>query len=108
MKSRFKKRIICITGSSGNLGRHFCKQYFKKYVIKKYPYRIENTNYFKKWIKKNKANTFLRELVELAQKYEHTKSLSEFYLCSNFPVDVRHNIKIDRKLLSEMKLQSLG
>ena len=53
MKSRFKKRIICITGSSGNLGRHFCKQYFKKYVIKKYPYRIENTNYFKKWIKKN-------------------------------------------------------
>jgi len=59
-------------------------------------------------LSKNKANTFLRELVELAQKYEHTKSLSEFYLCSNFPVDVRHNIKIDRKLLSEMKLQSLG
>lgn len=74
MKSRFKKKIICVTGSSGNLGRHFCNHYSKKYTIKKYPYRIENTNRFKQWIKMNKSiNYFIHFAGISGKKYLNNK-----------------------------------
>jgi len=60
LKNQFKKKILCLTGASGNLGRIFSKKYSKKYKILNYPYRIENTNKFKKWVKRNdKINYFL-------------------------------------------------
>lgn len=42
----------------------------------------------------------VNELQSLAFKYSHTKNITKFFLHKNFPVDVRHNIKIDRKALS--------
>ncbi len=45
---------------------------------------------------------FKQELKVMANQYQHTKVIDEIYLCSKFPVDIRHNIKIDRKALSLM------
>jgi hypothetical protein len=36
------------------------------------------------------------ELVALASRHEHTKNIKKVYYKKSFPVDVRHNIKIDR------------
>lgn len=36
------------------------------------------------------------ELVELASRHNHTKNIKKVYYKKTFPVDVRHNIKIDR------------
>lgn len=41
-----------------------------------------------------------RELRELALKYPHTHEIMHFFSHPAFPVDVRHNIKIDRVALS--------
>lgn len=39
---------------------------------------------------------FLMDLKSLSQTHAHTKPISDFYARSKFPVDIRHNIKIDR------------
>ena len=44
---------------------------------------------------------FESELLSLARKHEHTKDIQKVYLSKHFPVDVRHNIKIDRLKLKE-------
>lgn len=44
---------------------------------------------------------FKGELETLAQGSYHTHMIQEFFLHSSFPVDVRHNIKIDRTKLSK-------
>lgn len=44
-------------------------------------------------------NVFESELIQLAKNYEHTKDIQLFYYSHGFPVDVRHNIKIDRQRL---------
>jgi acyl-CoA synthetase (AMP-forming)/AMP-acid ligase II len=44
---------------------------------------------------------FESELFSLAKKYPHTKDIKKIYLSKTFPVDVRHNIKIDRLKLKE-------
>lgn len=44
---------------------------------------------------------FESELMSLAKKYPHTKGIQKIYLSKHFPVDVRHNIKIDRLKLKE-------
>lgn len=44
---------------------------------------------------------FESELISLAKKYDHTKDIQKIYLSKLFPVDVRHNIKIDRTKLKE-------
>lgn len=45
---------------------------------------------------------FLRSgLVALGRKYPHTEHIDTFFLYGDFPVDCRHNIKIDRVYLSE-------
>ncbi|MCO4753031.1 MAG: AMP-binding protein [Bacteriovoracaceae bacterium] len=56
---------------------------------------------------KTELHNLKAELQELSEQFEHTKDISEYYLCDAFPVDVRHNIKIDRKKLSQMKLNKL-
>ncbi len=44
---------------------------------------------------------FENELLSIAKKYKHTKEIQKIYLSNSFPVDVRHNIKIDRLKLKE-------
>lgn len=44
---------------------------------------------------------FENELLALAKKHPHTKGIQKIYLSKTFPVDVRHNIKIDRLKLKE-------
>lgn len=43
----------------------------------------------------------IKEMNDLAKDFNHTNDIKDYYFCSKFPVDVRHNIKIDRKLLGE-------
>lgn len=44
---------------------------------------------------------FFEELTELGKRTSSTGKISQFFLHPSFPVDVRHNIKIDRIKLSE-------
>lgn len=44
---------------------------------------------------------FESELLSIAKNYKHTKDIQKIYLSRVFPVDVRHNIKIDRLKLKE-------
>lgn len=41
------------------------------------------------------------ELQTLAKQFNHTASIEHFFIHAGFPVDVRHNIKIDRVALSK-------
>ena len=43
---------------------------------------------------------FKTELLQLAKQEDHTKTIDNFFLHKDFPVDPRHNIKIDRQYLS--------
>ncbi len=43
---------------------------------------------------------FLRELTVLAASTPHTRPIANFFLSKDFPVDTRHNIKIDRQALA--------
>lgn len=51
---------------------------------------------------------FETELKALAQSSPHTRMISDFFLHPSFPVDVRHNIKIDRTKLSKWAQQQRG
>lgn len=53
---------------------------------------------------RNIDDSFKRELIELSKSYEHTKDIETFYLADQFPVDVRHNIKIDRLKLRDQAI----
>lgn len=47
---------------------------------------------------------FESELLNLGKKHPHTKVINKIYFSKSFPVDVRHNIKIDRlKLKAEIE-----
>lgn len=62
----------------------------------------------KKIIKGQDRLKFEYELLEMAKKFPHTKDIEKIYLKKEFPVDVRHNIKIDRlKLKKEVELGML-
>ncbi|HUO09667.1 MAG TPA: fatty acid CoA ligase family protein [Phycisphaerae bacterium] len=45
-------------------------------------------------------STFAQELFSLAQRYEHTRVIREFLFHPRFPVDIRHNAKINREKLT--------
>lgn len=47
----------------------------------------------------------LRELKYIAEQYTHTKMIEDFFFSKGFPVDVRHNIKIDRLKLRDLIAQ---
>jgi acyl-CoA synthetase (AMP-forming)/AMP-acid ligase II len=49
-----------------------------------------------------------RELLEMGSRYEHTKSISEVLFHKAFPVDIRHNAKINRALLASWAAEKLG
>lgn len=52
----------------------------------------DSVNYDRQFIQK--------ELLELAQKFEHTKSIKHVLFHESFPVDIRHNAKIFREKLA--------
>lgn len=55
-----------------------------------------------------KKNSRMREeLLKMASLHEHTKEIKKVWFHSNFPVDVRHNIKIDRLKLRDLAEQGL-
>lgn len=57
-----------------------------------------------KFLAGREKNVFESELLILAKNYPHTEKISQFYYSAGFPVDVRHNIKIDRlKLRDEIQ-----
>lgn len=43
---------------------------------------------------------FIDELMQLGRSQEKSRTIRDFWISSGFPVDVRHNIKIDRQALS--------
>lgn len=53
-----------------------------------------------------RSSTLHIELQELAKKSPHTISINSIFYDQSFPVDVRHNIKIDRKALGKKHLRS--
>ena len=61
--------------------------------VNKTPKIVIERNQVGKSISKDQLRT---ELVELASRHEHTKNIKEVFYKKTFPVDVRHNIKIDR------------
>ena len=52
-------------------------------------------------LNEDSKNKFFNELKDLACQYDHTKEIQDLFLYKDFPVDVRHNIKIDRKKLTD-------
>lgn len=55
----------------------------------------------RRYLSGKERSLFENELFNLSKKYEHTKMIEKVFLSKGFPVDVRHNIKIDRKKLKE-------
>jgi acyl-CoA synthetase (AMP-forming)/AMP-acid ligase II len=52
---------------------------------------------------------FESELFSIAKKYPHTAGIQKIFLSKHFPVDVRHNIKIDRlKLKAEIESHEIN
>lgn len=55
----------------------------------------------KKKLSHAEKKKFEKELLELGSKETHTHEIKKFFYHNQFPVDVRHNIKIDRIKLSK-------
>lgn len=55
----------------------------------------------KTFLDEKKKKVFFDELKNIAKQYDHTKEIRKLFLYKNFPVDVRHNIKIDRQKLTQ-------
>ncbi len=45
---------------------------------------------------------FKKDLMQLGSRYGHTKDIENIYFMEKFPVDIRHNIKIDRKKIERL------
>jgi acyl-CoA synthetase (AMP-forming)/AMP-acid ligase II len=56
---------------------------------------IERSDHFMSLTSESQKR-FKQELMLLGEKFPHTKDINHFFLYDYFPVDVRHNIKIDR------------
>ncbi len=56
----------------------------------------------KKILKGKRKIQFESELTILAKSFPHTSSIDSFFYAKTFPVDVRHNIKIDRLKLRDI------
>ena len=52
--------------------------------------------------KKANKKTVTNDLLKIAKKHKHTTSIDKIWFHKSFPVDVRHNIKIDRLKLTKM------
>jgi len=47
----------------------------------------------------SEENAFFKELEDIASSFSHTKEIKKFLIHPSFPVDVRHNAKINREIL---------
>ncbi len=56
----------------------------------------------------NMTDQFHKELLQFKDKFNFTKPINNFFLKKDFPVDVRHNIKIDRIELSKWAQELTG
>jgi acyl-CoA synthetase (AMP-forming)/AMP-acid ligase II len=54
------------------------------------------------------SEDFFNDLLKLKDSQNFTKPVEHFFLRSDFPVDVRHNIKIDRTELSKWAQSQIG
>ncbi len=54
------------------------------------------------------CETITRELLELGTRHKHTAPISEILFHKAFPVDIRHNAKINRALLASWAAKKLG
>lgn len=54
-----------------------------------------------RFITGKERSLFENELLSIAKAHDHTKDIKHIFFSQKFPVDVRHNIKIDRKKLRE-------
>lgn len=54
-----------------------------------------------RFITGKERSLFENELLSMAKAHAHTKEIKNIFFSQKFPVDVRHNIKIDRKKLRE-------
>ncbi len=52
--------------------------------------------------------TVKKELLELSSRHEHTAPISEILFHKSFPVDIRHNAKINRAQLASWAAKKLG
>jgi len=59
-----------------------------------------------KVLKGKAKDIFDEELKKLASKFPHTTQIETFYYKKDFPVDVRHNIKIDRLKLRDEAMRN--
>jgi acyl-CoA synthetase (AMP-forming)/AMP-acid ligase II len=55
----------------------------------------------KQFLQGKSRSIFESELMKLSKKHPHTSKIEKIYYSKTFPVDVRHNIKIDRIKLKE-------
>lgn len=53
------------------------------------------------YLQGKERSIFESELLTLSKKFKHTEKINKIYISKEFPVDVRHNIKIDRLKLKE-------
>ncbi|GAB4272916.1 MAG: fatty acid CoA ligase family protein [Candidatus Rifleibacteriota bacterium] len=60
-----------------------------------------------KGIKDLNTSELVKELREIGAKYPHTADIEHFLLHPGFPVDIRHNAKIGREILSEWAKETL-
>ncbi|MDX1520768.1 MAG: fatty acid CoA ligase family protein [Anaerolineae bacterium] len=59
-------------------------------------------------VRRNRAKQkIIDELLALGAKYDHTKRIKTFLFHDSFPVDVRHNAKIQREKLADWAKQEL-
>ncbi len=79
-----------------------CEAVFNKHINVKKSALVKIKNNPAICVIPNKTRPSVKELKEIALSYTHTKEIDQFYFVKKFPVDVRHNIKIDRLLLSKM------
>jgi acyl-CoA synthetase (AMP-forming)/AMP-acid ligase II len=56
----------------------------------------------------NMTDQFHKELLQFKDKFNFTRPINNFFLKKDFPVDVRHNIKIDRIELSKWAQELTG
>ena len=60
-----------------------------------------------KGVKDIDPQTLFKELMEIGKKYPHTANIDKFLIHPSFPVDIRHNAKIGREILSAWAADNL-
>lgn len=61
-----------------------------------------------KGLNRAEKKALISELRHLAADRVETRSIRHIFLCRNFPVDIRHNAKINRALLAQRAAKKLG